>query len=128
MQKIKNKETNYSISCQNKYFISNTVSLFFLSSSLHFKDEVWISFLTENVSEQPMACCWIQSFACFVYSPWAKNGSYIFEWIHFKWLYKYLYNILNFISGLIKPKRFSLFLVKKKFISACCKFSNNKIL
>lgn len=114
MQKIKNKETNYSISCQNKYFISNTVSLFFLSSSLHFKDEVWISFLTENVSEQPMACCWIQSFACFVYSSWAKNGSYIFEWIHFKWLYKYFYNILNFTSDLIlllHPAGFALSLL-----------------
>ena len=47
-------------------------------------------------------------FVCFwFYYLWAQNGLYIFKWLHFEWLHKYLYTLLDFTSWPFQSKTLS---------------------
>lgn len=47
-----------------------------------------------------------------------KKGFYFLWCLHTKWLYKYLYNSLNFVSWAIKSNIFTVLLLKTKFTNS----------
>ena len=50
----------------------------------------------------------------------AHSGFYSFQWLHLKWLYKYLHT-LYFASCPLEPNIYTVWPVKKKFAYPCRK-------